>query len=1055
MTKFLLKLIIVTSLTWLASPVLADWTDIEEISISKSRPLFDRTNRVYVVNVQIQNDSDEDIQGPLRMLVKNATIEVTGEDGLSESGAPYFVVSEASLPAGQSVSVKTTFEPNRARLAFDAVIQKAEPNVAIYAEAEGGGASTLVFKGNAFSVIEGDPSYVTINETDTNAPTDDARVIELEIAFPEAGEYTLYARVRVGPNTVEDDSFFLPTEFGRNNGWETLNNISGFVVPGEPGYEANSLVISGGSAASNVWKWTRIAGPTYTVPDNSLDQVFRFAGREDGLAIDKFAFAKEDLLFTIEALENGRAGNLIEPPPPFVPAGPPLATGQEKFLGGVCCGRQRPNFEAYWNQVTPENAGKWGSVEGTRDVMNWAELDEAYELAKANNFPYKHHVLVWGNQQPEWITDLPAEEQLEEILEWFNAVNARYEAIDFIEVVNEFDNDPPNLANDGPGYIDALRLFDPQTTSELISQFENNGLSTPEATNKAAKFDWIINAFQMARNIFPSTTRLMFNEYNLINSASRTDLAIELAKLLQARGLLDDFGFQGHAFSTTGPNEAMLENLDRIASETGLDVYVTELDIDGPTELIQLLDYQRIFPLFWEHPAVKGITMWGYLPGHWRENQGAILAVENGSEKPALKWLRSYMRGLSPTITNPGLLEVSADAPIGTSIIVLESKTFDGVVNTEGEPVTWSILGGSGEGEFTIDSETGEITTTENLRSALRNLYVQVEQDGYTSLVLDLQIFIPGDDLEPVVIEYDFLNDVQGWRGDYGTGASVGYDEAAQAAVMIPDWAGNANEQVYIREIALTDLTDATVDYSVTVSQTLVDAGLTIQGFIQTGAPSYTRIYGEAFTPVAGENTFRISPLDNGNGDIEIIERIGFQLNGPLTGALDENVLLNSVIVTIPVTVPASNVVEYDFEETVEGWQGEYGTTANVVHNALRESAELLPNGSSALHNYIVQFSPTDYTGASLKYTVTVTEEQANNGLTVQGYVQTGAPSYTRLYGNIQNVVPGENVFTFTPVDNGNGDIANVERIAFQINGSFSGASEDTVLLDNVLVTFP
>ena len=75
--------------------------------------------------------------------------------------------------------------------------------------------------------------------------------------------------------------------------------------------------------------------------------------------------------------------------------------------------------------------------------------------------------------------------------------------------------------------------------------------------------------------------------------------------------------------------------------------------------------------------------------------------------------------------------------------------------------------------------------------------------------------------------------------------------------------------------------------------------------------------------------------------------------------------------------------------------------------------------------------------------------------MTVQGYVQTGAPSYTRLYGNIQNVVPGENVFTFTPVDNGNGDIANVERIAFQINGSFSGASEDTVLLDNVLVTFP
>ena len=84
-----------------------------------------------------------------------------------------------------------------------------------------------------------------------------------------------------------------------------------------------------------------------------------------------------------------------------------------------------------------------------------------------------------------------------------------------------------------------------------------------------------------------------------------------------------------------------------------------------------------------------------------------------------------------------------------------------------------------------------------------------------------------------------------------------------------------------------------------------------------------------------------------------------------------------------------------------------------------------------------------------------MTEEQANNGLTVQGYVQTGAPNYTRLYGNIQNVVAGENTFTFTPIDNGSGDIVNIERVALQINGSFSGASADTVLLNNVLVTFP
>ena len=107
--------------------------------------------------------------------------------------------------------------------------------------------------------------------------------------------------------------------------------------------------------------------------------------------------------------------------------------------------------------MTPENGGKWGSVEGTRDVMNWTQADAAYALAKANGFPFKWHTLVWGNQQPNWIDDLPPAEQLEEIREWYAAIAARYPDIDQIEVVNEPLHDPPcTRANGGGGYIDAL-----------------------------------------------------------------------------------------------------------------------------------------------------------------------------------------------------------------------------------------------------------------------------------------------------------------------------------------------------------------------------------------------------------------------------------------------------------------------------------------------------------------------------------------------------------------------------------------------------------------------
>src|SRR5262245_7834610 len=77
--------------------------------------------------------------------------------------------------------------------------------------------------------------------------------------------------------------------------------------------------------------------------------------------------------------------------------GPQIAAGQEKFLGSAFSAAQAPGFAAYWNKVTPENAGKWGRVEATRNVMDWKALDEAYALAKSNGFPMQLHVLVWGN----------------------------------------------------------------------------------------------------------------------------------------------------------------------------------------------------------------------------------------------------------------------------------------------------------------------------------------------------------------------------------------------------------------------------------------------------------------------------------------------------------------------------------------------------------------------------------------------------------------------------------------------------------------------------------
>jgi len=335
------------------------------------------------------------------------------------------------------------------------------------------------------------------------------------------------------------------------------------------------------------------------------------------------------------ARDAGARGGPPVPSPPgasaFVPSGPPMALGLSKFVGSVSSPTQDVNMAAYFNQVTPENGGKWGVAEATRDVMDWTGLDAAYALAKDNRLkapgdprdgtpyplPFRLHTLVYGKQQPGWVESLPPDRQRVEIERWFAAVAARYPAIDFIDVVNEPLHNPPVGSGHG-NYIAAL------------------------GGSGASGWDWVIAAFEMGRRFFPAA-RLGVNEYNVTNDAGLARDYRALVDLLRARRLVDYVGVQGHAFETTVSSATTLANLDLLAG-AGLPVYITEFDIDGATDEAQLADYQRIFPLFWEHPAVRGITLWGYRPGLWRQAQGAYIVLDNGAERPAMVWLQGYVR---------------------------------------------------------------------------------------------------------------------------------------------------------------------------------------------------------------------------------------------------------------------------------------------------------------------------------------------------------------------------------------------------------------------------
>ncbi len=296
----------------------------------------------------------------------------------------------------------------------------------------------------------------------------------------------------------------------------------------------------------------------------------------------------------------------------------PIAQGDSKFLGNIILNNESPpsNFADYWNQVTCADQGKWGNVEPSRDQMNWAGTDAAYNYAKKKGFPFKHHCFFWDLQKPGWISGLSADDQKAEALEWIKAFADRYPETEYIDVVNE------------------PRDHTPAFSGALGGKGETG-------------WDWIVWAFETARKYCPNAL-LLINEHNVEANMTNALIYRNIIVILHQKHLVDGVGIQCHT-ADIQRNNASLDTIKRCIdtlASAGVPLYPSEFDLEGDDRK-QLADYQKIFPFLWEHPSTKGVTLWGYQGQIW--NTGAVL-IQNGAERPALKWLRTYVDSLKKPV---------------------------------------------------------------------------------------------------------------------------------------------------------------------------------------------------------------------------------------------------------------------------------------------------------------------------------------------------------------------------------------------------------------------
>jgi endo-1,4-beta-xylanase len=284
-----------------------------------------------------------------------------------------------------------------------------------------------------------------------------------------------------------------------------------------------------------------------------------------------------------------------------------------KFVGNISTsGAIRSDFATYWNQFTPENEGKWGSVEPSQGTFNWGPLDAEYQYTQSHNIVFKEHNFVWGSQQPGWVAGLSSAAATGAVQTWMKNFCARYPNTKLIDVVNE----PP-----------------PHTSPPYMNLIGGTGSSG---------YDWIVNAFKWARAACPNAILLM-NDYNIIEYQADHDHFISIVKAIRGAGApIDAIGAQAHAaYSLSTSSVKAL--LDSLASQTGLPVYITEYDINLADDNQQAQVMQSQFTMFWDDANVKGITLWGYIEGAtWEAHTG--LMTSSGTMRPAMTWLVNFLK---------------------------------------------------------------------------------------------------------------------------------------------------------------------------------------------------------------------------------------------------------------------------------------------------------------------------------------------------------------------------------------------------------------------------
>ncbi|CAH1788825.1 unnamed protein product, partial [Owenia fusiformis] len=238
------------------------------------------------------------------------------------------------------------------------------------------------------------------------------------------------------------------------------------------------------------------------------------------------------------------------------------------------------NFE--WAVL--ENALKWRQMERKKGQINYGRPEIAVDSLREHGIPVRGHCVSWGVDEriPDWIRHKTGPMVRKEVTTRINGVVDRFKG----------------------------RLVHWDVNNEDL-----HGFFFEQKTGNA---NFMTDVFREVEKV-DGNVKLFVNDFQVISSQRLTFALANQVRRLREEGVDVHVGVQGHFRQGKVPPPGVLQRrLDTLA-EVGAEIWITEHDIEEINVNTRADLYEQTMKVFYAHPAVKGVLLWGFWDqAHWR-----------------------------------------------------------------------------------------------------------------------------------------------------------------------------------------------------------------------------------------------------------------------------------------------------------------------------------------------------------------------------------------------------------------------------------------------------